>query len=201
MFAAIGVLRGRSTLNNVTAVTHFPGSLDKSQLERVRRPLAVIAALLLVVDLIGLGLHLADRVTSPFASDAPAAAKTRVEGPEAVVPDTVSGPRTRVGGSDRSRSAEPLGCLSASSGCYVAPSPTSPGSNSPAPTTPPGGTQPVPVVQSNLGVPALGPQVSVGLGEGSCTGIDLTVLAIGECPTASGDAPVVLELGGSLLGD
>jgi hypothetical protein len=189
-------------LNNVTAAAvHFPRSLDKGPLERVRRPLAVLAALLLVVDFIGLGLHLADTDTSPFASDTPAGVKARIDAPEAVVPGSVLG--DRLSASDRSRSAEPLGCLSASSGCYNPP-PAAPGASSPAPpTTPPTtpGTKPVPLVQANVGVPALGAQVSLGVGDGGCTGLALTVIDIGGCSIVSSEDPVVLDLGGLLLGD
>ncbi len=185
----------------MTAVAHFPGSLDKGLLDRVRRPLAAAAALLLVADLIGLGMHLADGATSPFAGDTPTAAKARVDTPEAVVPGSVLGTQTsRVSGSDRSRAAEPLGCLSASSGCYNPPAPTSPGKTPAAPPTTPG-AQPTPAVQADLAVPALGAQVSLGVGEGGCTGIALTVLAVGDCAAAPGDGAIVLNLGGTLLGD
>jgi hypothetical protein len=40
----------------------------------------------------------------------------------------------------------------------------------------------------------------VGVGDGGCTAVDLTVLALGDCPTPTGDGAVVLNLGGSLLG-
>lgn len=162
--------------------------------------------LLLVVDFIGLGLHLADGVSSPFASDAPIGAKARVDTPEAVVPGSVVG--DRVSAPARSRPAEPLGCLSATSDCYSPPAPaaapgtTPPGNTAapaPTPTTP--GTKPVPVAQADLAVPAVGAQVSLGVGDGGCTGIALTLLAVGDCSAASGDGAVVLELGGSLLGD
>ncbi|MEY2426969.1 MAG: hypothetical protein QOI61_2541, partial [Actinomycetota bacterium] len=56
-------------------------------------------------------------------------------------------------------------------------------------------------LQADLAVPALGTQVSLGVGDGGCTGIDLTVLAIGDCAAAPGDGAVVLNLGGLLLGD
>jgi hypothetical protein len=189
----------------VTAVAHFPGSLDKGPLERFRRPLAVVASLLLVVDLIGLGLHLADAVGSPFANDRPARAKATVGGPDAVVPGSavlgsLSGRQT---GASRPRSAEPYGCLALNSGCYAGPPAPTPG------TTPPGGStttppntppKPVPVVQADVAVPALGTQVSLGVGDGGCTAIDLTLIALGNCPAATGDGPVILHLGGSLLG-
>ena len=46
----------------------------------------------------------------------------------------------------------------------------------------------------------LGLQASLGLGDGSCTTVNLTVIALGDCPTPTGDGPVILHLGGSLLG-
>ena len=190
----------------MAAVAHFPGSLDRGPLERVRRPLAVIAALLLVVDLIGLGLHLADGVKSPFADDTPRRAKTSVGGPEAVVPSSdVFGARTERGATSRTATAAtPLGCLALESGCYPAAAPPAAPAGTPpsaGPATPPPSTQPVPVAQADLAVPALGTQVTLGVGEGSCTSVNLTVLALGDCPVTSGDGPVILNLGGSLLGN
>lgn len=164
--------------------------------------------MLLVVDLLGLGLHLADTVANPFADDAPTHAKVRVGGPDAVVPNTA------VAGADASRqaarTAEPLGCLALNSGCYAGPpAPTATGNTATAPTPSANGGSPTtttpkpkpkPIAQADVGVPALGAQVSLGVGDGGCTGLALTVLAVGDCPTASGDGPVVVNLGGSLLG-
>ncbi|MEY2418754.1 MAG: hypothetical protein QOG90_1434 [Actinomycetota bacterium] len=190
----------------MTAVAHFPASFDKGFLERFRRPLSALAATILVVDLMGLGMHLADSAESPFANDAPTRAKVRVGGPEAVVPNTsVAG-----AGADRraARTVEPLGCLAISSGCYAGPavSSTPPtGSNTATPQGNGGGsTTPnaaKPIAQADVAVPALGAQVSVGVGDGGCTGLDLTLLAVGGCPAPTGDGPVIVKLGGSLLGD
>jgi hypothetical protein len=174
--------------------------LDRGPLDRARRPLAVIAALVLVIDLIGLGLHLADAVENPFANDAPTPARARVGGPEAVVPGpAVAGTQTQ----RTPQAARPLGCLALDSGCYPTAAPA-PG----AAATPPGKAptagppqRATPVAQADLGVPALGAQVSLGLGDGSCTSLELTVIALGDCPAATGEGPVVLNLGGSLLGD
>jgi hypothetical protein len=192
----------------VTAVAHFPASLDQGFLERFRRPLSALAATILVVDLMGLGMHLADSAESPFANDAPTRAKVRVGGPEAVVPGSAAS------GSDTNRRAartvEPLGCLALASGCYAGPT-TPSGSNGSggAATPPPGGgssttppaAQTKPLAQADVAVPALGTQASVGLGDGSCTGLNLTLLDVGGCPVATGAAPVIVKIGGSLLGD
>ncbi|MEY2470693.1 MAG: hypothetical protein QOK28_22 [Actinomycetota bacterium] len=191
----------------MTAVAHFPASFDKGFLERLRRPLSALAATILVIDLMGLGMHLADSAESPFANDAPTRAKVRVGGPEAVVPNTtVAG-----AGADRraDRTVQPLGCLAISSGCYAGPpaSSTPPsGSNTATPQGNGGGTTTPanaakPLAQADVAVPALGAQVSLGVGDGGCTGLDLTLLAVGGCPAATGDGPVIVKLGGSLVGD
>jgi hypothetical protein len=191
----------------VTAVAHFPASFDKGWLDRLRRPLAALAATILVIDLMGLGMHLADSAESPFADDAPTRAKTSIGGPEAVVPNTA------VRGSDATREAvasQPLGCLAINSGCYAGPpaptAPSAPGGTSttppgksPAPTTPTPAAQPL--AQADVGVPALGAQVSLGVGAGGCTGLNLTVIAVGGCPAVTGDGPLLVKLGGTLLGD
>ena len=189
----------------MTAVAHFPASLDHGPLERLRRPLQALTAVLLVIDLMGLGMHLADSTESPFAHDEPARVKTHLGGPEAVVPITPAP------GTDTNRQAarvsEPVGCLALNSGCYAGPpAPTTPsGGGTTAPpsggTTPPA-PQPQPVAQADLAVPALGAQVSLGVGDGGCTGLSaLSVLAVGDCPAPSGDGPVILHLGGSALGN
>ena len=200
-------LQQTGTLEVVTAVAHFPASLDDGPLERFRRPLAALAATILVIDLMGLGMHLADSAESPFAHDTPTRAKASVGGPQAVVP------RTPTPGVDADRQAarteQPLGCLAIDSGCYVGPpAPTTPsGGSTTAPpsggaTTPPGAAAPTPLAQADLAVPALGAQVSLGVGDGGCTGLSaLTVLAVGDCPAATGDGPVILHLGGTALGD
>lgn len=189
----------------MTAVAHFPASFDKGWLEKLRRPLSALAATILVIDLMGLGMHLADSAESPFANDTPTRAKARVGGPEAVVPSTA------VAAADTNRTAartaQPVGCLAIDSGCYAGPV-VGPTTNSPGTTTPPGKTPATPppaaatpIAQADLAVPALGAQVSLGLGDGSCTGLGLTVLNVGDCPAASGDGPVIVKLGGSLLGN
>lgn len=193
----------------VLAGAHYPSVLDKGPLERARRPLAVAAAVLLAVDMIVLGLHLADAVKSPLADDTPTSARARIGAPEAVVPGGAASraDQQRRAAADESGPARPLGCLALASGCYPA-QPTaspsaSPGARPPtgAPATAPPPTSPVPVAQADAAVPALGAQVSVGAGDGSCTSVELTVLALGDCPIESADGPVVLNLGGSLLGD
>ena len=186
----------------MTAVAHFPRTLDNGLLERARRPLATIAAIILAIDLIALGLHLTDAVDSPIANDAPTRAKARVGAPDAVVPgSSVFGSQTdRRSAARAGQPAQPQGCLALDSGCYPGDT-TTPGqpAGPPAPTPPPG-EAPVPVAQADLAVPALGTQVSFGVGPGSCTSVVLTAIALGDCPVESGDGPVVLNLGGSLLG-
>ncbi len=190
---------GWGTLDDVTAVAHFPTTLDHGPLERLRRPLAGVAVLILVLDFIGLGLNLADSAESPFANDAPAGPRARVVNPDAVVPDTAVPTRAPT---SRTRAAQPLGCLASASECFIgppAPTPTGPGAAGPPATPPP--AEPVPVVQAALRVPALSTQASLGLGDGSCTGLDLSLIALGDCPVASGDGAVILQLRGALLGD
>jgi hypothetical protein len=188
----------------VTAVAHFPSSLDHDLLERLRRPLQALTAVLLVIDLMGLGMHLADSAESPFANDTPTRAKTRVGGPSAVVPGS---PESGLGTSRQAaRTEQPVGCLALNSGCFAGPPAPTP-SPSGGTTTPPSGgtttppTQPQPVLQADLGVPALGAQVSLGVGDGGCTGLSaLSILALGNCPQATGNGPVILNLGGTALG-
>ena len=74
------------------------------------------------------------------------------------------------------------------------------------PDTPPAAPTPtptpvVPLLQTTVGVPALGVNAQLGLGDGSCTTVDLTLLALGDCPAPDGDGAVILQLGGSLLGN
>ena len=185
----------------VAAVAHLPWSLDTGPLTRLRRPLAAISAALLVIDLIGLGLHLADAANAPFASETANRAETRVGGPEAVVKGDDIAPRAGNSTSTR-RVAQPLGCLAAGSGCYVAPPPTSTG-KTPSPQGPSAGPAPVtPIAQVGAAVPALGTQVSLGLGDDGCTGVALlNLLALGDCAAPAGDGAVVLPLGGSLVGE
>lgn len=192
----------------MAAVAHFPASLDRGPLDRFRRPLAALAATILVIDLMGLGMHLADSAESPFANDTPTRAKVRVGGSEAAVV-----PGSARAGADThhvaARTVGPLGCLAINSGCYAGPpaAPTTPPTGGPStapsgggtttPTTPPA----KPLAQADIGVPALGAQASLGVGDGGCTGLGLSALSLGGCPTATGDGPVIVKLGGSLLGN
>ena len=191
----------------MTAVAHFPASLDKGPLERYRRPLAALAATILVIELMGLGMHLADSVESPFANDTPTRTKARVDGPEALVPSSAN-PSANSGSRAGAR-VSPDGCLALNSGCYAGPvaAPPSASGSGGTTTNPSGGntttpptTAPKPLAQADVAVPPLGVQASIGLGDGGCTGLDLTVLAVGDCPAASGEGPVLVNLGGSLLG-
>ena len=80
----------------------------------------------------------------------------------------------------------------------VAPPVVSPTPTSPTPTPLPGPA--VPLAQIDAMIPGVA-QISLGLGDNSCTTIDLTLLALGGCPAPSGDGPVILHLGGTLLGE
>lgn len=166
-------------------------------------PLAALAAVLVAIDVIGLGIHWADAVNRSFATDSPPnRARTSVASPDAVVPGGVA-----VGGDTakprRTLAVQPVGCLSAANACFAGnPTPTTtpaPVAGPPAPATPPT-VKPTPLAQADLAVPALGTQVNLGLGDGGCTAVNLTVLSLGNCPAAEGDGPIILNLGGTLLG-
>lgn len=185
----------------MAAVAHFPRTLDDAPLERARRPLAAAAAILLAIDLIGLGLRLADAGDNRLADDTPTRARARIGAPEAVVPgSSVFGSQTtRRSASGAGQAAAPVGCLALDSGCYPGDA-TGPGQTQGPPPPPAPKPQPVPVAQADLAVPALDAQVSLGLGEGSCTSVALTAIALGDCPIESGEGPVILNLGGAALG-
>lgn len=173
-------------------------------MDRLRVPLAATAALLIAVDFIGLGMHLADTDRNAASGDASARrAQARITAPEAVV-DSSSLTADVAVGQGQSRTATPSGVLIGPvAPPVVGPQPTatpSPGSNAPQPGPTPESPA-VPLAQTTIGVPALGAQVSLGAGENSCTTVDLTLLALGDCPAPEGDGAVVLQLGGSLLGD
>lgn len=178
----------------MAAVANFPWALDKGPLARARRPLAVITAVLLAVDLIALGMHLADSVESPLADDAPTRAKTRITVPDAVVPGDVAAP---------SGDRRPTTVAGGATSPIGPPAPSDPATSPPSGPTPRPAPSPqaVPVVQVGVGLPSLGTHVSLGLGDGGCTSLELTVLSVGDCPQVDGDGPVVLDLGGALLGD
>lgn len=167
---------------------------------RLRAPLLALVAVISAIDFIGLGLHLADAKNDAATSEpAPRAqARTTITAPNAVVD---SADVAAASGANASRTATPSGVLI---GPVAPPVVTTPSGNSgtpsptPTPTPAPGAT---PVLQTGVGVPALGVNASVGLGEGSCTTVDLTLIALGDCPAPAGDGAVILQLGGSLLGD
>lgn len=147
----------------------------------------------------GLGMHLADANNDArTAEPAPdARARTTVTAPNAVV-DSSSVEAAAGSNGTRTRTTT-------SSGAFIGPvAPpvvtTTPPANTPASNTP-GATPVVPLVQANVAVPALGVQASLGLGDGACTTVDLTLLALGNCPAPAGDGAVILQLGGSLLGN
>ncbi|HUR19391.1 MAG TPA: hypothetical protein VMZ90_01200 [Vicinamibacterales bacterium] len=185
------------------AVTaHAPLQWPDGVLPRIRRPLAAAAAILVAIDVIGLGVHWADTVNSHFATDSPPRAQPQLSGPEALVSDPAQTVVNHV--AKPARPAEPFGCLAADSGCYPTQGPTTTPTPPASGTTPPPQQQPspapVPLAQVGATVPALGTTASVGVGDGGCTAVDLTVIALGDCPAPTGDGAVVVNLGGSLLG-
>ncbi len=164
-------------------------------------PLAAAAALLIAIDFIGLGMHLADATNNAATADQPLnQARTRVTAPNAVVnADSLDAVNATSG---RTRTTTASGVLIGP----VAPPVVTPGGTASAPTTPSPSPTPSPppanpLVQSNVGVPALGANVGLGLGDGSCTTVDLTLLALGDCPAPDGEGAVIVQLGGSLLGN
>ncbi len=164
-------------------------------MDRARMPLAAIAAILVAIDCIGLGLHLADEARDSITRQQPESrAQTRVTAPDAVVE---SGSFEASGSTRGARVTTPSGVLIGP----VAPPvvTTSPIDNGTSPSTPTPSPA-VPLAQIGVAVPALGIQASIGLGDNSCTTLDLTLLALGDCPAPAGDGAVVLRLGGSLLG-
>jgi hypothetical protein len=165
---------------------------------RARRPLAATAAALIAIDLIGLGMHLADAANPAARADSQprSQARTSVTAPNAVVDSST----VEAAAGTRTRPTTP-------SGVFVGPvappvvtaTPPSTNTGGSTPTTTP--TPVVPLLQANVGVPALGVNVQLGAGDGSCTTVDLTLLALGDCPAPAGDGAVILQLGGSLLGN
>jgi hypothetical protein len=172
--------------------------------ERLRVPLAATAAVLIAIDFIGLGLNLADAPRNAARSNpAEQRAQTRVAAPEAVVDSgALSSGTAAASGSSGTRTAAPSGVLI---GPVAPPVVTTQPGSSPSPNSSPPTPAPeapaVPLAQTGVAVPALGAQVSLGLGENSCTTVDLTLLALGDCPAPEGDGAVILQLGGSLLGN
>ncbi|MDP1792838.1 MAG: hypothetical protein Q8K63_01770 [Acidimicrobiales bacterium] len=174
-----------------------PPSAPVDWMSRARTPLAAVAVILVAIDCIGLGLHLADETRDSITRQQPEArAQTRVTAPNAVVE---SDSLEASGSASRTRVTTPSGVLVGP----VAPPvvntpPAAPGTNPSTPTPP---TPAVPLAQAGVAVPALGVQASLGLGDNSCTTLDLTLLALGDCPAPQGEGAVILQLGGSLLGN
>lgn len=160
-------------------------------------PIAAAAAILVAIDCIGLGLHLADENRGAISQQQPQArAQTRVTAPDAVVDSSnLEASAT----TNRTRVTTPTGVLigPVAPPIVTTPSGSNPGTNPSTPTPTPA----VPLAQTNIAVPALGVQASIGLGDNSCTTLDLTLLALGDCPAPDGEGAVILQLGGSLLGN
>ncbi len=172
-----------------------PASIDWKT--RVRRPLAGAVVALLAIDAIGLGLHLADAANPVTRSQTQprVQARTTVTAPNAVVNgETIE---SAIGSGTTNTTTPTRAFIGPVAPPVVTTTP--PNSGTPAPTPTP--ATPVPLLQTGVGVPALGVNAQVGLGDGSCTSVNLTVIALGSCPTPQSDGAVVLQLGGSLLGN
>lgn len=171
-----------------------PASIDWKT--RARRPLAGAVVALLAIDAIGLGLHLADAANpvSRAQTQPRVQARTTVTAPNAVVNG-----ETIESAAGTTKTTTPTRAFIGPVAPPVVTTPPPSNSGTPAPTPTP--ATPVPLLQTAVGVPALGVNAQVGLGDGSCTSVNLTVIALGSCPTPQSDGAVVLQLGGSLLGN
>lgn len=165
-------------------------------MSRLRVPLTAIAVGILSLDAIGLAVHWADDTNTAIRDSVARDAEARITAPDAVVSGSqLSGESTSgVSASAGSNTGNTVGGLVMGP---VAPPVASPTPAPPAPTTNPAPA--VPLAQIDAVIPGVA-QISLGLGENSCTTIDLTLLALGGCPAPSGDGPVILNLGGTLFG-
>jgi hypothetical protein len=167
--------------------------------QRARGVLVAAAVVIVAVDSIGLGLDWANAVRDGASSAAPRTrAQQTVPSPVVDAADNplISGqPGAGLrGGAAGGTASSPLvgpPVVAAPSGGTT--SPSNPGPSAPAPV--------VPLAQIDAAVPMLGLQASLGLGDGACNTVDLTVIALGDCSAPTGDGPVILHLGGSLLGN
>ena len=164
---------------------------------RARTPLIALTVALVALDAIGLGLRWADASNQSIGDVTPRVLQPHITAPDAVVSgsdlDASSSRSTGRGTNTASRSG------TTDSGALIGP--VAPPVVKPAPG--PGSTNPtptpaVPLAQVDLAIPGVA-QVSIGAGDNSCTTIDLTLLALGDCPTPTGEGPVILHIGGSLL--
>lgn len=165
-------------------------------LSRWRPSLLAAAAVITAIDFIGLGTRFADR-TMPDGLTAPRAfGGSATPGALIVVPpldpatEPIVGPRaTQASG----RSFDVRPAVLALDGI------PGPAIVTPPPPAGPGDVPVAPVGQAAVAVPALDSHATVGAGDASCTGADLTVIAYGDCPQPAGDGPVVVQTGGSAL--
>lgn len=195
------IAEGASVAARVSSSARAVTRVAPDGLERMRNPLTAGAAALAAAGIMFLGVH--DAAAPPSDSDQAGSPRASVRAPQAIVDgfDLRLAPvRTRL---------EDDGLLTASPRLGTSPSPAVarlPGSSGSPPSSnnPPGSApapkQPVPLAQADVGAPALGAQASVGSGPGSCTSVELTLLAVGDCPPPSGSGPVNTSVGGSLLG-
>jgi len=170
-----------------------PSSQGISWSARARTPLIALTVALVALDAIGLGLRWADASNNAIGEIAPRVLKPGIAAPDAVVsgsdlPSISSGTNVRTSDPEGVTSPGPLVGP-------VAPPVARPTPTAPTPTPAPA----VPLAQIDIAIPGLA-QISLGAGDNSCTTIDLTLLALGNCPMPTGDGPVILHLGGSLLG-
>jgi hypothetical protein len=165
-------------------------------LERFRGALVAAAVVIVAIDSIGLGLDWAKSVDNAASSAAPHV-HTRVTIPSPVV--SASDNPAAAAGNNAAFSGSAGG---AGSGTPIGPPVVSPttGKTPAAPTSPAPPAPAVPLAQIDAAVPMLGLQASLGLGGGSCDAVNLTVIAVGDCQAPTGTGPVILHVGGSLLG-
>ncbi len=176
---------------------------------RVRTPLIALTVALVALDAIGLGLRWADVNSGAVGEVTPRVLQPRVTSPDAVVAggdlsgsdvsNSASGTttaNTRAGGGSGGSLIGPV-----APPVVPRPNPGSPTPGTPSPGAPaPAPSPAVPLAQIDAAVPGAA-QISLGAGDNSCTTVDLTLLAPGDCPAPSGEGPVVVHVGGSLLGE
>lgn len=165
-------------------------------MSRLRVPLTAIAVGILSLDAIGLAVHWADDTNTAIRDSIARDAEARITAPETVVDGSQlgGGATSGVSTSASSNTGSAIGGLVMGP---VAPPVVSPSPATPAPTTNPAPA--VPLAQIDAVIPGVA-QISLGLGQNSCTTIDLTLLALGGCPAPTGDGPIILNLGGTLFG-
>jgi hypothetical protein len=193
------------TVATLAAPARTNGSWSAPWTARARTPLIALTVALVALDAIGLGLRWADASNNAISEVTPHVLQPHVSAPDAVVAGSDN--LTSSGSSASGYSSSGSGSRGATTGSGALIGPVAPPVAQPTPNTPtknpatpaPAPTPAVPLAQVDLAVPGVA-QVSVGAGDNSCTTIDLTLIALGNCPVPSGDGPVILHVGGSLVG-